>query len=75
MVITLHRSMNVTAMRKLGTLALVVGTVVVVFAPRRRALAVQKLAQARRFFSERIVDRDARESRDRWDDDGGARKY
>jgi hypothetical protein len=72
---TLHRSMNMTAMRELGILALTIGTVVVVFAPRRRALVVQRLTQAHRFVSARIADRDARESRDRWDDDGGARKY
>ena len=62
-------------MRKLGVLALAFGAAVVALGPRRRALVAQKLAQSRRFVSERIVDRDARElSRARWDDDGGARR-
>ena len=67
--------MSVTAMRKLGVLALVIGAAIVALSPRRRALVAQKLEQSRRFVSERIVDRNARElqSLDRWDDDGGAK--
>jgi len=71
--------MSMSAMRKLGLLMLAVGTVLVALSPRRRALVAQKLAQSRRFVSGRLVDREARDSRDseardRWDDDGGARK-
>ena len=65
-----------TAIRKLGALALVLGGVLVALSPRRRALVGQKLAQARRFLFQRSLDRDARdnEARERWEDDGGARK-
>ena len=73
---TLQCQVSMTAMRKLGALALVLGGVLVALSPRRRALVAQKLAQARGFLSRRGVDRDARdnEARERWEDDGGATK-
>jgi hypothetical protein len=73
---TLHRQGSMTAIRRLGTLALVLGGVLVALSPRRRALVSQKLAQARRFLSRRNGGRDARDSeaRARWEDDGGAGK-
>jgi hypothetical protein len=61
---------------KIGVLALAVGSAVVAVWRRRRARAAEKVAEARRFRSRRVTDREARrdETMARWDDDGGAQR-
>lgn len=62
-------------MRKLAVVAIVVGGVFLALSRRHRTLLAQKLAESRRFVSQRIIDRNARNpdrERDRWDNEGGA---
>ena len=68
--------MNVTAVRKLGVLVLVLGGVLVGLSPNRRTRLARKVTQTRRFVSRRIAARDANDGAalERWDTDGGAKK-
>jgi hypothetical protein len=72
----LREAISMASLRKLGILAAAFGAVLVALSPRRRTLVAQKLKESRRFVSQRILDRDARDSqaREQWDDDGGARE-
>ncbi len=63
------------ASRNIGFFVLALGVLVVALSPRRRGRVSRTLADARRFASRRIVDRDARVSPRavaRWENEGGA---
>lgn len=62
-------------MRSIALTVLASAWILVIVSPRHRRAIARRLADARRFVSHRIVDRDARASSraiDTWEDEGGA---
>lgn len=63
------------SIRNIGTFVLVLGGAFFALSPRRRSAVARKLAEARRFVSRRVTDREARAGNlaaDRWEGEGGS---